>query len=197
MDSDSEVKPSQNIVDAGTPFCNTRQIIGTGAILNADVSADDAFNLKGAQNKADVVNENFNRYGNIFPEWLTPPDVFVLPSNTPEANRFLISSVNSWALGTVILPLVYNIFTSFVLALLFRHEAKRLKHLTDQVTFLRDTDMMDYSLADKTFFICCWPAALIEILSEGSKLGGSHLKISNLKKVERILDGIAKSINFE
>jgi hypothetical protein len=194
MDSDAEVKPDLNIVAAGTSFCPVREITKNGSALNVDVSADAAFNLEGAQLKADTENDNFKRYGDIFPEWLTPPDL--LPLHAPESLRFLISSVTSWALGTVVLPILYNTITSFALALLHRNERKRLRNLMDQGTYLKHADIMDFSFADKTFFICCWPAALIEILSEKSKMGDSQ-KINNLSMVEKILDGITKIIGYE
>ena len=67
MDSDATDKPDEDIAAAGTSNCPVRKTVATEDELNVDVSADDALNLKGAQNTADAKNANFTRYGNILP----------------------------------------------------------------------------------------------------------------------------------
>jgi len=194
MDSDAEEKPDMDIAEAGTSFCSSREV-KLGYTLNVDVSADDAFNLEGAQNIADAANANFRRYGNEFPEWLTPPDFDFMPANAPESHRFLVSSLTSWATGTVILPLLYSIITAFLLALLHRNEAKRLSNLMAQEAVLRHADIIDYNLAEKTFLVCCWPSALIEILAEDTtKEGMCNLKIMKRSILEKIAGSIAKGL---
>jgi len=197
MDSDAEEKPGEDIIAAATTSCPAREVAGSGYTLNVDVSADDAFNLKGAQGKADAVNANFTRYGNVFPEWLTPPDFDFMPEDTPESYRFIASSVTSWASGTVIVPLLTDIIIAFIVAIVHRNEAKRLRLVMANVAVFRHADITDYNLADKTFFICCWPGVLIEILTGETKEGECNLRISNRSILEMIVGGIEKFLNCE
>jgi len=195
MDSDAEDKPETDLVEAGTSNCPVRETVATGAELNVDVSADDAVNLKGAQNTADEVNANFTRYGNVLPAWLTPPDFDFMPEDAPESYRFLVSAVTSWATGVVVVPLYHNIQTAFLLALVYRNEAKRLRHLMDQKSYFRHTDIMDYKLPDQVFFICCWPDVLVKILAEETKEEDLlKLKLDTRSTTDKILEAIAKKL---
>jgi len=193
MDSDAEDKPDEGIVAAATSNCPVRNTVATGDKLNVDVSADDALNLEGAQNSADAVNENFTRYGNILPFEI--PDFNFMPDDAPESFKFLTSSLFSWASGTVLLPLYHNIQTAFLLALVYRNEADRLKHLLGQKPYFRHTDIMNYGLPDQVFFICCWPDALIKILAEETREEDLiELKLDTRTNVDKILEKIAMKL---
>jgi len=195
MDSDAADKPDEDIAAAGTSNCPSRETVATGDELNVDVSADDALNLEGAQNSADAVNANFTRYGNVLPEWLTPPKIDLMSEDAPESQRFLVSSVVSWASGTVVIPLHHNILTAFLLALVYRNEAERLRHLMDQKAYFRHTDIMNYGLPDQVFFICCWPEALVKILAEDTKNEDLiKLKLDTRTPMDKILEAIAKKV---
>merc|ERR1719317_839231 len=172
MDSDAEVKPEPDILAAGTSNCPPRDTMGTGYSLNVDVSADDALNLEGANNTAYAENQNFTRYGNILPEWLTPPDFDFLPAGAEESVRFVLSSITSWGMATGVLPIFNYIITAFVLAFLSRNEGKRLRYLMDQEDNFKHADIKDFNLDDKTFFLCCWPSAMVKILSDEVKTKG-------------------------
>lgn len=193
MDSDAADKPDDDIAAAGTSHCPVRETVATRDELNVDVSADDALNLEGAQNTADAVNANFTRYGNILP--FTIPDFDFMPEDAPESFRFLVSSVTSWATGTVILPLHHNIITAFLLALVYRNEADRLKDLLGQKAYFRHTDIMDYTLPDQVFFICCWPDVLIRILAEETRKEDLlKLKLDTRTTVDKLLEKIAQKV---
>jgi len=195
MDSDAADKPETDLVEAGTSSCPVRTTVATEAELNVDVSADDALNLEGAQNTADAVNANFTRYGNVLPKWLTPPDFDFMPEDAPESYRFLVSAVTSWATGVVVFPLHHNIITAFLLALVYRNEAERLRHLMDQKSYFRHTDIMDYGLPDQVFFICCWPDVLVKILAEETKEEDLlKLKLDTRSATDKILEAIAKKV---
>lgn len=193
MDSDAEDKPDDDIAAAATSHCPARETVATGDQLTVDVSADDALNLKGAQNSADAVNANYTRYGNVLP--FTMPDFDFMPEDAPESYRFLVSSVTSWASGTVVIPLHHNIITAFLLALVYRNEAERLRHLMAQKSYFRHTDIMDYGLPDQVFFICCWPEALIKILAEDTKAEDLlKLRLDTRTVTDKILEAIAKKV---
>merc|ERR1719320_443402 len=118
-----------------------------------------------------------------------------MPEDAPESFRFLVSSVTSWATGTVILPLHHNVITAFLLALVYRNEAKRLKDLLEHKAYFRHTDIMDYGLPDQVFFICCWPDVLIKILAEETNEEDLlKLKLDTRSKVDKVLELIAKKI---
>merc|ERR550534_292797 len=194
MDSDATDKPETDLVEAGTSNCPVRETVATGANLNVDVSADDALNLEGAENTAAAVNANFTRYESVLPAWLSPNFDF-MPEDAPESYRFLVSAVTSWATGVVVLPLHHNVITAFLLALVYRNEAQRLRHLIDQKSYFRHTDIMDYKLPDQVFFICCWPDALVKILAEETKEEDLlKLKLDTRTKVDKILEAIAKKV---
>jgi len=193
MDSDAMDKPDEDIVSAAKSNCPVRNTVSTGDQLNVDVSADDALNLKGANNSANAVNANYTRYGNILPFEI--PDFNFMPEDAPESLKFLTSSLFSWASGTVLLPLYHNIQTAFLLALVYRNEADRLKHLLGQKAYFRHTDIMDYEMPDQVFFICCWPDALIKILAEETREEDLiKLKLDTRKNVDKILEKIALKI---
>ena len=197
MDSDAEDKPDEDIVAAGTSNCPVRETVATGEALNVDVSADAAVNLQGAENTADAVNANFTRYGNVLPAWLTPPDFYFMPEDVPESYRFLVSAVTSWATGVVVVPLQHYVITACLLAMVYRNEAKCLRHLLGQKAYFRHTDIMDYDLPDQVFFICCWPDALVKILAEETKEEDLlKLKLGIHTMADKILWAIAKKVRF-
>jgi len=192
MGSDAADKPEPDLVEAGTSNCPEREI-STGDTLVVDVSADDSLNLEGAQNTANAVNANFTRYGSVLPEWLTLPDFDFMPEDVPESYRFLASSLTSWATGVVIVPLFRNIIRAFLLTLLYRNEAERLRELMDQKSYFRHTDIMDYRFPDQVFFVCCWPDALVKILAEDTKEEDLlKLKLDTRSIIDKILEFILR-----
>merc|ERR1719204_169147 len=194
MDSDATETPEDHLTEAAKSHCPIRETYSTGEALSVDVSADDALNLKGAQNTADAVNANFTRYGNILPAWLNP-NFDLMPEDAPESFRFLVSAVTSWATGTVIVPLHHNIITAFLLAIVYHNEAERMRHLLDQKMYFRHTDIMEYKLSDQVFLICCWPDALIKILAEETREEDKlKLNLDTRTMVDKILEAIAKKV---
>jgi len=193
MDSDAADYPEDDLVDAATSHCDTRATT-SGEVLNVDVRADDDLNLKGAQNTADETNENFERYNSIdIFAWI--PDFDMLPEEVPESYRFVVSSVSSWMMGTVFLPVANMIITAFLLAIIYRKENGRLVDLLDKKDKLEHTIIEDFDLSDKLFLICCWPEALVDLLS--SKFPDEEkikLKIHNGPTFERVLELIAKNV---
>jgi len=195
MDSDAADKPVDELVEAATSSCPTRETYATGEALVVDVSADDSLNLVGAQNTADENNANFTRYRNVLPFEI--PDVFnfMIPEESQESIRFLISSLSSWALGTVILPVPHKIFAAFLLAILCRNENKRLRKLSEHKSSYRHTDIMDYSDHDQMLFICCWPDILIKVLAEETKEADLiKLKLDTRSPMDKALEFIVKKI---
>jgi len=193
MDSDATEYPDDDLVDAATSNCDTRTTT-TGEELDIDVSADDALNLRGAQNTADDKNENFERYNSIdIFAWI--PHVDFLPENLPESYRFVSSSVTSWIMGTVVIPIFHMIIITFLLAIIYRKENMRLVDLLRNKDKLGYTIIEDFDLEDKLFFICCWPEALLHLLvSEFPDEEKIKLKIHKSPTFERVLELIVKNI---
>jgi len=195
MDSDAEVLPDVNIVAAGTSLCPAREVVSFGYTVNIGVSADDAINFKGAKRWADAMNSNFTRYGNDFQEWWTLPEFNFIPPDLPESYRFLVSSVTSWTIGTVFLPLFHYIVTALAQAYLHRNKRKRWRSLMNREEDFRYADIADYNPEDKTFFICLWPSALIKVLIEGSKMEREgKLKISGDSVWDKIVQYFPKGM---
>jgi len=195
MDRDAEVVPDVNIVAAGSSLCPAREVVSFGYTVNVDVSAKDAINFKGAQRIAEAVNSNFTRYGNDFLEGWKVLEFNFMPSNVPESCRFLVSSVTSWMVGTVFLPLFDYIFIAFVQACFSRNKRERWRSLIDQEEEFRNADIADYNPVDQSFFICFWPSALIKVLAEDSKMEGKcKLKISDDSVCDKIIQYFPKSM---
>jgi len=193
MDSDATDYPEDDLVEAATSNCETRATMTEGE-LHVDVSADDALNLKGAENTADETNENFERYSNIdILAWI--PDLDILPETVPESYRFVTSSVFSWLTGTVFFPILHYIINTFLLAVIYRRENNRLIHLLQQKDKLVRTMIDDFDLDDKLFLICCWPDGLLDLLSnEFPDEEKIKLKIHKSPAFERVLETIAKHV---
>jgi len=187
MDSDATDYPEVDLIFAATSNC-------TGEVLDVDVSADDALNLKGAQNTAEETNENFERYNSIdILAWI--PDFDILPDEVPESYRFVTVSVASWLTATVFLPITIMVITTFLLAVIYRHEKERLLDLMNRKNNLDHTEIEDFDVEDKLFLICCWPEALLALLS--SKFPGKEkikLKIHKGPIFQRVLELILKKV---
>ena len=190
MDSDATDFPEDYLSEAGTSICSTRTT-ATGVELNVDISADDAFNLQGATDRADQNNENFDRYSNInIFAWI--PDFNMLHEDVPESYRFVFSSLLSWITGTAIFPIFNAMIITFMLAFIYRAEHRRLVKLIHHKDKLIHTCVEDYKLDDQIFLICCWPGALIDILSsETTEEEKLKLKIVGGGIVENVLVAVS------
>ena len=193
MNIDATDFPEDYLVEAGTSNCGKRNTT-TGVELTVDVSANDAINLEGATYTADESNENFERYSSIdILAWI--PNFNFLPENVPESYRFVFSSLLAWSTGTTIFPIIIYMITSFIVAIINRSEHGRLVKLLDEKVKLAHTCIEDYKLNDKTFLICCWPEAVVDIIS--NKFPDEEtLKLRLLKggKVEKVLECMGKNM---
>jgi len=193
MDSDATDFPEDYLAEAGTSICDMRTTV-TGVELNVDVSADDAFNLQGATDTADRNNENFVRYSNInIFSWI--PDFNLLHEDVPESSRFVFSSLLSWITGTAILPIFNYMINSFLLAVIYRTENERMVKLLHHKDKLIHTSVEDYELGDQIFLICCWPEALVDILSSEIPVEEKlKLDIVDGGKVQKVVAFVATNL---
>lgn len=107
----------------------------------------------------------------------------------------MTSSVLEWIIGTAIIPIFLYLLMSFLLAVVYRGENDRLLQLLRQKNQLKRTVIEDFGMTDQLFLICCWPEALIAILSSDTpekdkiklQFYKSKVLVKLLEKVEMYL----------
>jgi len=194
MNSDATEMPHGDLVKAATSYCDPRDTI-SGEALSVDVAASDAVNLEGAQNTADETNENFEKYGHTWVCDIISHDL--VPETWAEDHRFLASSLYSWVVGTVLLPIPHYLISAIMLSLLYgwTDENKQLRQLLELEDEFPVADLNNFTADEQLFLLCIWPEALLKILE--SPIPGNErkkIKSQTVSKMTSTIEILAHAI---